>query len=72
MEQVSFLPKRCADQGLPNWCKILLLLAAQGLEDGYKTLATHALLQHCVLIAQFLWVEVGIETLFLPEFCAVQ
>ena len=72
MEQVSFLLKCCADQGLPNWRKILLLLAAQGLEGGHKTLATHALLQHCIGIAQFLWVGVGIETFFLPESCTVQ
>ena len=44
MEQVSFLPKCYADQGLPNWRKILLLLAAQDLEGGCKILATHALL----------------------------
>ena len=72
MEQVSFVPKYCADQGLPNWPKILSLLATQGLEGGHKTLATRAWLQHCTMIAQFLWVEVGIETLFLPEFFTVQ
>ena len=54
MEQVSFLPKCCADQGLPNWRKILLLLAAHDLEGSFKTPATHTLLQHCVLFAQFL------------------
>ena len=72
MEQVSFLPKCCVDQGLPNWRKILLLLATQGLGSGCKILATHTLLQHCIRIAKFLWVEVGTETLFRPESFAVQ
>ena len=72
MEQASFLPKYCADQGLPNWCKILSPVATQGLEGGYKTPAIRALLQYCIMIAQFLRVEVGTETLFLLESFAVQ
>ena len=72
MEQASFLPKYCADHGLLNWRKILSLLATPGLEGGYKTLATRALLQYCTMITQFLWVEVETEILFLLESCAVQ
>ena len=72
MEQASFLPKYCVNQGLPNWHKIRSLMATQGLEGGYKTPATSALLQHCIMIGQFLMVEVGTETLFFPESCTIQ
>ena len=72
MEQASFLPKYYADQGLPNWHKILSLMATQGLEGGYRILATRALLHHCIMIAQFLWVEVGTETFFPQESSVVQ
>ena len=51
MVQASFLRKYYADQGLLSWRKILSLVATQGLEGGYKTPATRALLRHCIMIA---------------------
>ena len=49
MVQASFLPKYCADQGLLSWRKFLSPVTTQGLEGGYKTPATRALLQHWIL-----------------------
>ena len=72
MVQTSFLPKYCADQGLPSWRKMVSPVASQYLEGGYKTPAIRALLQYCTMITQFLWVEVETEILFLLESCAVQ
>ena len=45
MVQVSFLLNYCANQGLISWRKILSLVATYGLGGGYKTPATHTLLQ---------------------------